>query len=268
VEPQDTDRMSGERMGGGAPGLPPRASLFGVGFDLLTADALRAWLRETLAGPARNRHVAFSNAEFLLEARRNPRLRRYLNGCDRNLVDSSGVVWGLRVAARARAERLSGTVFVGTVAEEAAAIGARLFLFGSRPGVAQRAAAGLARRAPGLVVCGTVDGYEGAATVLDQVRAARPDVLVVCLGNPAQEAWIEDHIGALDVKLVWGAGGALDFYSGDVPFAPEWVQRAGFEWLFRLVTNFSIARLRRQLRLIGFVGLVLRERIRGTGAAR
>jgi N-acetylglucosaminyldiphosphoundecaprenol N-acetyl-beta-D-mannosaminyltransferase len=234
-----------------------------VHFDRLTPEELRSWARAVLEGPPENRHIAFSNSEFVLEARRNARLRRYLNACDLNLVDGIGVVYGLRLAAGIRRpQRLSGTTFVATMCEEAAACGARVFLFGSRPGVAERAAVGLQQRAPGLQVCGTVDGYEGARTVLDQVHATAPDVLVVCLGNPAQERWVEDHIDELRVKLVWGAGGALDFYSGDVPLAPQWVQRAGLEWLFRLVTNFSVARLRRQLRLVGFIGLVLRERLR------
>lgn len=242
---------------------PASASLFGVRFDLLTPGELRAWVRGVLAGPAENRHVAFSNSEFVLEARRNERLRRYLNGCDLNLVDGIGVVYALRlVAGIRRPRRLSGTVFVATMCEEAAAAGSRVFLFGSRPGVAERAAVGLERRAPGLQVCGTADGFEGARDVLERVREAAPDVLVVCLGNPIQERWIEDHIGELETRLVWGAGGALDFYSGDVPLAPDWVQRAGLEWLFRLATNFSIARLRRQLRLVEFVALVVRERFR------
>ena len=247
-----------------SPGRGPRtASLFGVEFDLLVADELRAWVRATLEGPPRTRHVAFSNAEFLLEARRNERLTRYLNACDLNLVDGIGVVLGLAsVNGIPRPERLSGTVFVATMCQEAAATGSRVFLFGSKPGVAERAATGLARLAPGLVVCGTADGYDDAARVMDEVRRTRPDVLVVCLGNPRQEEWVEDHLSELDLKLVWGAGGALDFYSGDVPLAPDWVQRAGFEWLFRLLTNFSLARLRRQLRLIGFVVLIAAARVR------
>jgi N-acetylglucosaminyldiphosphoundecaprenol N-acetyl-beta-D-mannosaminyltransferase len=240
-----------------------RAWLLGVGFDLLTREQLRAWTREMLAGPAETRHIAFSNSEFVLEAQRNERLRRYLNGCDLNLVDSSGVVLGLSMAnGIARPDRLSGTTFVVTLCEEAAVAGARLFLFGSRPGVAERAAAGLQRRAPGLQVCGTADGYAGAAGVMDRIRETLPDIVSVCLGNPLQEQWIEEHIAELDLKLVWGAGGALDFYSGDVPLAPDWVQRASVEWLFRLVTNFSVARLRRQLRLLEFVALVVRARIR------
>jgi exopolysaccharide biosynthesis WecB/TagA/CpsF family protein len=107
------------------------------------------------------------------------------------------------------------------------------------------------------VIGGTADGYGDTATVMDRIREARPDIVSVCLGNPLQEQWVEEHLGELEVKLVWGAGGALDFYSGDVPLAPGWIQRAGLEWLFRLVTNFSVARLRRQLGLARFVGLVV-----------
>jgi N-acetylglucosaminyldiphosphoundecaprenol N-acetyl-beta-D-mannosaminyltransferase len=239
-----------------------QAWLFGVRFDLLTREELRAWIRAMLREPPQTRHVAFSNPEFVMEARRNARLRRYLDGCDLNLVDGIGVAHGLAQAnGIARPQRLSGTVFVATLCQEAAATGARIFLFGSRPGVAERAAAGLQRRAPGLQVAGTADGFAGAAHVLDVIRETRPDILMVCLGNPQQEAWIEDHIAELDLRLVWGAGGALDFYSGDVPLAPAWVQRAGLEWLFRLVTNFSLARLRRQLGLVVFVALVVRARV-------
>jgi N-acetylglucosaminyldiphosphoundecaprenol N-acetyl-beta-D-mannosaminyltransferase len=245
------------------------ASLFGVRFDLLSKEALRAWAHDAIRGAAGPRHIAFSNAEFLLEARRDPRLRGYLNGCDLNLVDSIGVELGLAVANRMhRPERLSGTVFVATMCEEAAKAGAGVFLFGSAPGVAERAGEGLMRRAPGLRICGTLDGFAGAQQAMERIRAAGPDVLVVCLGNPIQERWVEDHLAALDVKLVWGAGGALDFYSGDVPLAPAWVQRAGLEWLFRLVTNFSIARLRRQSRLPLFIALVVRERVRRARGTR
>jgi N-acetylglucosaminyldiphosphoundecaprenol N-acetyl-beta-D-mannosaminyltransferase len=152
--------------------------------------------------------------------------------------------------------------------EEAAKSGAGVFLFGSAPGVAERAAERLARRAPGLRICGTLDGFAGARQAMERIQQTRPDVLVVCLGNPAQERWVEDHIAALDVKLVWGAGGALDFYSGDVPLAPVWVQRAGLEWLFRLFTNFSMSRLRRQSRLTVFIALVTREGIRRARGTR
>jgi N-acetylglucosaminyldiphosphoundecaprenol N-acetyl-beta-D-mannosaminyltransferase len=246
-----------------------KVPLFGIEFDLLTAEELRMWIRAVLAGPAETRRIAFSNSEFVLEARHNDQLRRYLNECNLNLVDGIGVVYAFRLVMGIRPpERLSGTNFVAMLCDEAAAAGARLFLFGARPGVATRAAAVLERQNPGLTICGAVDGFAGADGVLEQIRVAAPDILMVCLGNPLQERWIEEHMSELDLKLVWGAGGALDFYSGDVPFAPEWVQRAGLEWLFRLATNFSIARLRRQLRLIEFGGLIVRGRARRAGRSQ
>lgn len=242
---------------------PGEAWLLGVRFDLHDREQLLAWIRELLASPPRTLHIAYSNSEFLLEARRNRRLRDYLNACDYNFVDSTGVMLGLSIVnGIPRPVRLSGTIFVATLCEEAAKAGASIFLFGSEPGVAERAAERLRRRAPGLVVAGTADGFGDAASVMDRIRETRPDIVSVCIGNPRQEFWVEDHLPELDLKLVWGAGGALDFYSGDVPLAPQWVQRAGFEWLFRLATNFSVARLRRQLRLVEFIALVARERLR------
>jgi N-acetylglucosaminyldiphosphoundecaprenol N-acetyl-beta-D-mannosaminyltransferase len=250
---------------------PPRSWLLDVRFDLDSSAGLRSWVRTLLATPGPTVRIAFSNSEFLLEARKNSRLRRYLNTCDRNFVDSTGVMFGIGlVNGMKRPERLSGTVFVATLCEEAAACGASIFLFGSQPGVARRAGEGLARRAPGLMVVGVADGYGEADAAMDRIRAARPDIVSVCLGNPRQERWVEDHmeeLAGIGVRLVWGAGGALDFYSGDVPLAPDWVQRTGFEWLFRLVTNFSVARLRRQLGLVQFVGLVLMARMRRGRAA-
>jgi N-acetylglucosaminyldiphosphoundecaprenol N-acetyl-beta-D-mannosaminyltransferase len=236
-----------------------RAMLFGIKFDLLDASKLRAWLRDVLVAPTPQRRIAFSNPEFLLEAHRNEELRRYLNGCTLNLVDGAGIVHALRLVRGIRVpDRLTGTNFVPMLCEEAAAAGASLFLFGGRPGVGARAAAALEAGHPGLRIVGTVDGFDGAEGVVERIRAARPVVVMVCLGNPQQERWIEAHAARLDCKLVFGNGGALDFWSGDVPKAPDWVQRAGFEWLFRLATNFSVARLRRQMRLVLFVGLVLR----------
>src|SRR5262245_34248268 len=148
---------------------------------------MRDWIRALLASPARNVHIAYSNAEFLLEARRNPRLRAYLNACDFNFVDSTGVMLGLSIVnGIPRPVRLSGTVFVATLCEEAAKTGASIFLFGSQPGVAERAADGLRARAPGLIVAGTADGFGDAATVMDRIRETRPDIVSVCIGNPAQ----------------------------------------------------------------------------------
>src|SRR5690606_25063608 len=70
---------------------------------------------------------------------------------------------------------------------------------------------------------------------IEEVRAARPDLLFVAMGAPRQERFIEAHAEALGAKVVLGIGGSLDMLAGDVRRAPRWVQRAGAEWLFRLL---------------------------------
>ena len=242
---------------------PAEAWLLGVRFDLYSREQLRAWIRTLLAAPPRTLHIAFSNAEFVLEAGRNRRLRDYLNGCDHNFVDSTGVM--LRAGDR---ERHPAT---------GAAVGHRVRRHAVRGGREEPAPAsscsdrGPASRSARPRACGAerpACGWSGRPTASGtpprswtaSTRRSRTSSRSAS-GIRIQEYWVEDHLPDLEVKLVWGAGGALDFYSGDVPLAPDWVQRAGFEWLFRLVTNFSLARLRRQLMLIRFVGLVVAARL-------
>lgn len=237
----------------------PRAELLGVSFDLMDADALRMWVRGALDSPDQKR-IAFSNPEFVVEAQKNHPLLHYLNSCDLNLIDGVGVMWGLRLTkGRTAPERLTGTNFVPLLCEEVRAAGKKLFLFGGKPGVAERARTRLEQAHPGITICGVLDGYSDLQTAASIINAADSDVVMVCLGNPRQEEWIAKNQDKLNSKLIFGNGGAIDFWAGDVPIAPKVIQQAGFEWLFRLVTNFSVARVRRQARLASFVGMVIRE---------
>lgn len=237
----------------------PRAKLLGVRFDLLNSDLLRLWLSAALRSSDQKR-IAFSNPEFVVEAQKNDSLRHYLNSCDLNLIDGVGVMWGLRLTkGQPVPERLTGTNFVPLLCEEVRKAGARLFLLGGKPGVAARAQARLEQAHPGITICGVLDGYSDLQTAASIINAAESDVVMVCLGNPRQEEWISENRHKLSAKLLFGNGGAIDFWAGDVPIAPRLIQRAGFEWLFRLITNFSAARVRRQARLVSFVGMVIRE---------
>ncbi len=103
-----------------------------------------------------------------------------------------------------------------------------------------------------------------APAILDAIRAARPDVLFVAFGSPAQERWIADHRGELACAVAVGVGGALDFIAGRVPRAPRWMRRLGLEWAHRLARQPW--RWRRMLALPRFTLAVLRERVWGNAA--
>jgi N-acetylglucosaminyldiphosphoundecaprenol N-acetyl-beta-D-mannosaminyltransferase len=90
----------------------------------------------------------------------------------------------------------------------------------------------------GWTVCGrhhgSLAGENLTAEVLRRIAAAQPDLLLVGMGNPLQEQWFHAHRRELDVPLVIGVGGLLNFWSGNVPRAPAWLRRWGAEWLWVL----------------------------------
>ena len=115
-------------------------------------------------------------------------------------------------------------------------VDSRVFLLGGRPGVAEKAAQALSSF-PKAEVCGCLDGYsiwEDEAATIGTINQARPDILLVALGNPRQEEWILRHRQALAVPLIFGVGALLDFLSGSVPRAPMLLRRLKLEWAYRL----------------------------------
>ena len=116
--------------------------------------------------------------------------------------------------------------------------------FGGPAGVTERAAARWRQRLPALrldvVGAGSAIGLDGetvdgGAELLDGLRSIDPAVVLVGLGAPKQERWIDRHAGALPgTKVLMGVGGAFDIWAGDLPRAPRWLRGAGLEWAWRL----------------------------------
>jgi N-acetylglucosaminyldiphosphoundecaprenol N-acetyl-beta-D-mannosaminyltransferase len=132
---------------------------------------------------------------------------------------------------------VAGIAFASGLLEKMAQKGQRLFLFGAKPGIAERAAEELTARYPGLVVCGTRDGYfkaEENEEIAETIRKADADVVFVCLGAPKQEFWMAKYGPATGAHLLVGLGGSLDVFAGTVERAPESWQKLGLEWLYRL----------------------------------
>jgi N-acetylglucosaminyldiphosphoundecaprenol N-acetyl-beta-D-mannosaminyltransferase len=120
----------------------------------------------------------------------------------------------------------------------------RVFLLGAGPGVAERAAANIAARWPGVEVVGTLSpplGFERAPAENEQILAAiaqaQPDLLLVGFGAPKQELWTHAHAARIEAKAALCIGATIDFLAGEKRRAPRWMRRLGIEWLHRLSTE-------------------------------
>jgi N-acetylglucosaminyldiphosphoundecaprenol N-acetyl-beta-D-mannosaminyltransferase len=157
------------------------------------------------------------------------------------LADGMPLLWAARLIGERLPEKVSGSDFVPTVLELAAQRGWRVYFLGGQPGVAALARDKLRESLPGLKVVGidapkidANDLLEGSASILSRVRVARPDVVLVALGAPKQEIWIDLVRDDLRPAVMIAVGASLDFMAGTVPRAPRWVSKVGLEWLFRL----------------------------------
>lgn len=239
----------------------PVVRILGVRVDGVTFQGLLACIEQWIADPTeRGRQICTVNPEFVMQARQNPAFAAVLEAADLCIADGVGLLWAARRLGQPLPERVTGSDGVPLIAARAARQGWRLFLLGAGPGVAERAGDVLTQRYPGLQVVGAFAGSPAdadAPEIIERIRRAQPDVLFVAYGAPKQDFWIARHKPALQVPVMMGVGGSLDFLVGVQQRAPAWVQRINLEWFYRLVRQ--PARWRRQLALPKFVWAVLRE---------
>ena len=199
------------------------------------------------------------NPEMLERAIRDRDFASLLHGADLLTPDGIGVCLAARLLCRERIPRVCGVDLGRALISIAEERGFGVFFLGGTPGVAERAAARLARSHPRLRVVGTRHGYfDDGASVFDEISRASPDILFVCLGSPKQERWIARNLPRLPHPCAaLGLGGSLDVYAGDAPRAPRAFLWLGLEWLWRVSTDPR--RLRRLLPLFEFASRVLRD---------
>ena len=195
-----------------------------------------------------------------MRARRDRASAGVLAGADLLLPDGIGVVWTLRWRGLRHVERVTGVEIASLLIEQCAERGLRLALVGGVRGVAAKAARRLQAMHPGLFTPLVLDGYadlESFSVAISRLRQFRPDVVLVGLGSPRQEQWIEQAIPHFESGLFQGVGGSLDVFAGMAVRAPRTWQRRNLEWLFRVLQDPR--RARRQALYIPFTILASAE---------
>ena len=209
--------------------------VLGVRFDNLTMDEAveQAWacMQERRAA-----YVVTPNPEIVMACREDAAAAAAVSGADLTIADGIGVIYGARLRKTPLKQKLPGIDFTTRMITRLAECGGSLYLLGGKPGVAEQAGNNLLARFPGLRVVGCGDGYfQEDGPVVEKINAAAPDLLMVCLGAPKQEKWMHKNAPRLNAGLLIGAGGSVDVFAGTAQRAPEFFQRAGLEWFYRLL---------------------------------
>jgi len=252
---------------GVTPAAPwPTVSVLGFPMHRVDAEDAATWLlaearREPpdAAGASAPCRIAVSfNPELVMRALDDPAAAEAVLDADLRFPDGVGAVWAAGRQGVGGLSRVPGIELAERLLAGAARETLPVYLLGAAEGVAEEAGRRLVERLPGLVVAGSGHGYFGPAdedAVVTAVRASGARVLLVALGAPRQEVFLHRHRHELGTGVALGVGGSFDVWAGRVSRAPEWTQRLGVEWLYRLAADPR--RVRRQLALPRFAARVV-----------
>jgi N-acetylglucosaminyldiphosphoundecaprenol N-acetyl-beta-D-mannosaminyltransferase len=246
-----------------AAGPPGRTMLGHLPLDPVTMGGALE-IVERLVGE-RGGAVFTPNVDHIVQAEDDERFREAYARVDLSLADGMPVIWASRLLRSAVREKVSGSDFVPVLLERAAERGWRVYFLGGRPGVAALARDKLRERLPALEVVGVddsrveVDDVAGRTRLVGQIRATRPQIVLVALGAPKQELWIDQVRESLSPVVFVAVGASLDFVAGATSRAPRWMSQNGLEWLYRLAQEPGRLSRRYFLRDPRFAAVVARE---------
>ena len=241
--------------------------MLGVGISCVTlgttVDIFDGWITSRAL-----HYVCVTGMHGVMEAQTDSALKDIHNRSGLTTPDGMPMVWAGRRCG-AKISRVYGPDLMHAVLARANQLGWSNYFLGGAPGAIESLLESLRDAYPGLVVAGQACppyrplSPEEDASLVAQINAAAPDIVWIGLGTPKQERWMSEHRATLDAPVLVGVGAAFDLVSGRLAQAPQWMQRNGLEWLYRLrveprrlwrryllnIPRFAVALLRRPPRL-------------------
>lgn len=239
-----------------------KINIMGILLNRVDYDGALQEIESFLKG-GRLKVIATPNAEIIMAARNNEKLRRAINGADLCFPDGIGVVLASRIIGKPLHSRTAGYDLMVRMLDMAARRNLSVFLLGGKPGVAEKASGNIKAKFPGIRIAGTHHGYfneSGEALILDMINKSGADILLVAMGAPKQELFMLKNQAKLQCSIAMGVGGSLDVLAGRVRRAPVIMQKAGLEWLYRLAAQPM--RIKRMSALPLFLIEVMLDKVR------
>ncbi|MCY2954568.1 MAG: WecB/TagA/CpsF family glycosyltransferase [Planctomycetota bacterium] len=188
----------------------------------------------------RSRHyIGVVAVHNIVLAKWRPSHRRALQQASINTPDGMPIVWAQRLLGHRGASRVAGCSLMPMVLEHAETQAWRVAFYGGAPDRLRQLVANMSQRFPRLNIVDAISppfrhlNAQEDQEMVDRLNARRPDIVFVGLGCPKQERWMLEHIDRVPAVMI-GVGAAFDLHAGAVPPTPQFLQKAGLEWLFRL----------------------------------
>lgn len=248
--------------------LPGAMDLIGLPIHQGTSSDVEACIEEAISLNTKA-IIVNTNIHGIYLAKKNQWFVHFLRNSRMVFCDGNGPRLGLKILGYTPPPKIPTTRWIWELAAFCARKKYRLFLVGGKPGVAEAASEKFRKETPGLAEVGFYDGYfkkEGTENkkAIEVINAFKPDILMVCFGMPSQEKWIYDNASQIDAHVFLKGGGVLDYVTGRLGKAPEWMLRANLEWLFRIYEEPRRLFIRYLVEIPWFLVSVLIERIRRT----
>jgi N-acetylglucosaminyldiphosphoundecaprenol N-acetyl-beta-D-mannosaminyltransferase len=241
-----------------------RLKFIGIEIDALTMAETVSRARRAMRCGTRLHYTSLNVAKFV-KLRRDPDLHRDVTCSDLVGVDGMGVVFAGRLLNLNVSERVAGIDLMQALISVCAQEGYRPYFLGASPEVLARAIEKIRRQYPSLEIAGAQHGYYSKVEeprIVEAVRNSKAQCLFIALPTPHKERFLAAYRDKLGVPFVMGVGGTLDVIADRVKRAPSWMQKCGFEWLYRLIQEPRRLWKRYLTTNVAFVAIVAREFVR------
>lgn len=187
----------------------------------------------------RKRFIVTVNPETLMMAEKDLELKKILADNNISFVpDGIAVVKASKWLKMPVTERIAGVDIAEYLLKEASILKKKVYLFGSKQEVIDGMKNIIEEKYSGIKLVGATNGYiEDKDKEFENIKKAKPDVVMVALGIPHQEKLIYKHLNEFDKGIFIGVGGSFDVLSGTKKRAPKLFIKTNTEWLYRIVTE-------------------------------
>ena len=216
-----------------------KINICGVIFSNISSRELKDILKKKLQESAQNYFIVTPNVDFIVRANSDTKFRDILNSSDLSLCDSAIVKFASTFLGDRIEEKITGSDLLKIICSNLE-WKTNYFVLGATEEIVKTFAYRLDQLYPNVKIAGFHHGYFGEdkdKRIINMINSANSDILIIGMGSPRQELWVDKNKGFLKVKIILCVGGILDVLAGKIKRAPVWMQKVSLEWFWRLIQD-------------------------------